>query len=60
MAEEWVDQSLNVVRKAEKGQETAEKAQTKANKKLKETLAQLFEVEKVQKNTESALKGYER
>ena len=51
---------MNVVRKAEKGQETVEKAQTKANKKLKETLAQLFEVEKVQKNTESTLKGYER
>ena len=51
---------MDVARKAEKGQETAKKAQTKADKKLKETLAQLSEVEKVQKNAEFTLKGYER
>ena len=51
---------MDVARKAEKGQETVEKAQTKADKRLKETLAQLSEVEKVQKNVEFALKGYER
>ena len=60
MIEEWVNHSLDVARKAMKGQEIAEKAYREADKKLKETLAQLFEVEKAQSNVEFALKGYER
>ena len=39
MDEEWVDHSLDMARKAEKGLEAAEKARAEANKKLKETLA---------------------
>ena len=46
MAEEWVDHSLDVARKAKKGLEAVEKAHAEADKKLKETLAQLSEVEK--------------
>ena len=49
-----------MARKAEKGLEAAEKAHAKADKKLKETLAQLSEVEKAQRNAESAFKSYER
>ena len=60
MAEEWVDHSLDVVRKAEKGLEVAKKAHAEVDKKLKETLAQLSEVKKAQRNTESAFKSYER
>ena len=55
MAEEWVDHSLDVARKAEKGLEVAEKAHAEVDKKLKETLAQLSEVEKDQRNAEMAL-----
>ena len=55
MAEEWVDHSMDVARKAEKGLEAAEKALAEANKKLKETLTQLSKVEKAQRNVESAL-----
>ena len=39
MDEEWVGHSLDMARKAEKGQESIEKAQAEAKKKLKETLA---------------------
>ena len=60
MAEEWVDHSLVVARKAEKGLEAAKKAHVEVDKKLKETLAQLSKVEKAQRNSESALKSYER
>ena len=38
MAEEWVDHSLDVARKVEKGKEAEEKAHAKVDKKLKETL----------------------
>ena len=60
MPEEWVDHSLDLVRKAENKLEAAEKAHVEMDKKLKETLAQLTEVEKAQRNTESTLKGYEK
>ena len=60
MAEEWVDHSLDVERMTEKCQEAAEKDRDEAEKKLKETLTQLFEVEKAQRNAEFTLKGYER
>lgn len=55
MAEEWVDHSLDVARKAENNLEAAVKAQTEAEQKLKDTLAQLSEVEKAHKNAESSL-----
>lgn len=41
MAEKWVDHSLDMARKAKKGQEAAVEAQTEAKQKLKDTLAQL-------------------
>ena len=37
MDEEWVDHSLDMARKAEKGQKAIEKARAEAKKKLKET-----------------------
>lgn len=46
MAEEWVGHSLDLVRKAESKLEASEKAHAEVDKKLKETLAQLTEVEK--------------
>ena len=55
-----MDHSLDLVRKAENKLEAAEKAHMEMDKKLKETLAQLTEVEKAQRNTESTLKGYEK
>ena len=39
MAKEWVDHSLDVARKAVKGQEATKKARVEADKKLKEILA---------------------
>ena len=60
MVKEWVNHSLDVARKAEKGLEAAETAHVKVDKKLKETLGQLSEVEKAQRNVKSVLKGYER
>ena len=39
MPEEWVDHSLDLVRKAENKLEVAEKAHVETDKKLKETLA---------------------
>ena len=46
MVKEWVNHSLDVARKAEKGLEAAETAHMEVDKKLKETLGQLSEVEK--------------
>jgi len=60
MAEKWVDHFLDMARKAKNKLEAAEKARTDADKKLKETLAQLTEMEKAYRNAESALKGYEK
>ena len=60
MVEEWVDHFLDLARKAENKLEVAEKAHPDVDKKLKETLAQLTEVEKAHKNVEFAFKGYEK
>ena len=60
MAEEWVDHSLNMARDAKAKQEVTERAYTDAEKKLKETIAQLAEVEKARRNVESALSSYEK
>ena len=60
MAEEWVDHSLEMARDAKAKQEAAKKAHTDADKKLKETIAQLAEVEKTCKKAKSALSGYEK
>jgi len=46
MAEEWVDHFLDLARKAENKLEVVKKAHTEADKRLKETLAQLTKVEK--------------
>ena len=46
MAEEWVDHSLDMARKAKSKFEASKKAHTEVDKKLKETFAQLTEVEK--------------
>ena len=60
MAKEWVGHSLDLVRKAENKLEAVEKAHVDADKKLKQTLAQLTEVKNAHRNAESALKGYEK
>ena len=60
IAKEWVDHSLKMNRDAKAKQEAAERAHTDTDKKLKETIAQLGEVEKACKYTESTLKGYEK
>lgn len=59
MVEEWVDHSLDIARKAKNSLNAAVKAQTEAEQKLKDTLAQLSGVEKAHKNAESALQSYE-
>lgn len=60
MAEEWVDHSLDMAREAKNKLEAAERAHENADKKLKETLAQLIEVEKTYRNAEFGLKGYKK
>ncbi|XP_075645347.1 uncharacterized protein LOC142616359 [Castanea sativa] len=59
MAEEWVDHSLDLARKAEHNAEAAVRAQKEAELNLKETLTHLSEVEKAQKNAKAALQSYE-
>ena len=49
-----------MARKSEKAYENAEKARAETDRKLKETLSKLSEANKAYRNTESALKGYER
>ena len=44
MAEEWVDHSLDMAKDAKNKLEAIERAHTDADKKFKETLAQLTEV----------------
>ena len=46
MANKWVDHSLDLARKAKGKLKASEKAHAEVDKKLKETLAQLTEVEK--------------
>ena len=60
MVEEWVDHTLDQARQAEAKLAVAEKAHTKVDKKLKETLAQLTEAEKAQRNAEATLNSYEK
>jgi len=60
MAKEWVDHSLEVARDAKTKLEAAERAHVDVDKKFKETLAQLVEMEKVCRNAKSTLKGYEK
>ena len=60
MAEEWVDHALNQARQAEGKLASAKKVHAEVDKKLKETLAQLIEVKKAQKNTEAALNNFEK
>lgn len=60
MVEEWVDHSLKMARDAKAKQEVTERAHTDAEKKLKETIAQLAEVEKARRNVESAFSSYEK
>ena len=60
MAEEWVDHSLKMARDAKANQKATERAHMDPNKKLKETIAQLAEVEKARNNVESALSSYEK
>ena len=60
MAEEWVDHSLKMAKDAKANQKATERAYTDPNKKLKETIAQLAEVEKARNNVESALLSYEK
>ena len=55
-----MDHSLEMARDAKAKQEVAQRAHSDADKKLKETIAQLTEVEKARRNTESALKGYKK
>ena len=49
MAEEWVNHAIDQARKAEGKLDIAEKAHVEADKNLKETFAQLTEVEKSRK-----------
>ena len=60
MVEEWVDHALGQAREAEGKLETVDRAYAKADKKMKETLSQLADVEKSQKNVEAALDSYEK
>ena len=60
MVKEWVDHTLDLARQAEGKLAAAEKAHTKVDKKLKETLAQLTEAEKAQRNAEATLNSYEK
>ena len=55
-----MDHSLDVARDAKNKLEVVERAHSDADKKLRETLAQLAEVEKAHKNAEFAFKGYEK
>ena len=55
-----VDHALGQVREAEGKLETTERAHAEGDKKLKETISQLVEVEKSRKNSEAALANYEK
>ena len=57
MAKEWVDHSLKVARDAKTKLEATERADVDMDKKLKETFAQLAEVEKAHRNAKSTLRA---
>ena len=59
-AKEWVNHALDQARKAKGKLDVVEKAHVEADKKLKETLAQLTKVEKSWKNAEAALTSLEK
>lgn len=57
----WVDHALSKTREAKKKKlELSEKAHTNTEKRLKDTLFHLADVEKVRKNAKLALTGFER
>ena len=60
VAEEWVDHTLSKTRKAETKLEQSEKAHADSERRHKEALVHLAEVEKVRKNTKSTLVGFAR
>ncbi|KAL0008119.1 hypothetical protein SO802_009621 [Lithocarpus litseifolius] len=60
VAEEWVDHALGQAHEAEGKLEATEKAHAVTERRLKDTLFHLAEVEKSQKNAKSALIGYEK
>ena len=60
MAEELVNHAIDQARKAEGKLDTAKKAHVEADKNLKETFAQLTEVEKSRKNAKAALSSFEK
>lgn len=61
VVEEWVDHALSKTREAKKKKlELSEKAHTNTEKRLKDTLFHLADVEKVRKNAKLALTGFER
>ena len=60
MAEEWVDHTLDQARQVEGKLIATKKARAEVDKKFKETLSQLTEVEKAQKNVEVALNNFEK
>lgn len=62
VVEEWVDHALSKTREAKKKKklELSEKAHTSTEKRLKDTLFHLADVEKVRKNAKLALTGFEK
>ena len=60
VAEEWVDHALGQARKAEGKLEMAENSHVDFEKRLKDALFHLAEVEKSRKNAKSALASYEK
>ena len=59
-AKEWVNHALDQARKAKGKLDIVEKAHVEADKKLKETFAQLTKVEKSWKNAKAALTSLEK
>ena len=60
VAEEWVNHALGQAREVEGKLQSAEKAHAESEKRLKDTLFHLAEVEKSRKNTECAFAGFEK
>lgn len=60
MVDEWVNHALDQAWKVEGKLDATDKAHAEVDKKLKKTLAQLTEVEKVQKNVEATLNSFEK
>lgn len=60
MAEEWVNHAIDRAHKAKGKLDAAKKAHVEADKNLKETFAQLIEVEKSRKNAKAALSNFEK